>query len=339
MIEKPKVSELSGDARLVMDSIFKLVADSVMEHGSEADTVIGCLPGAPRLTAEAIVEALPSLVDGGYFEIAYNEKTDQVGLQPTDRGRRVTGIANEIISWMAGGLRAERPVGTKMHEFRAAYDANTLANVTLKSTSAAPFLREWETVHVFVVEHDWRSAFAGADIGDIEERKTPYPLCCFELVISGRRVCAFFDEADGGYLIAVEFLSGWSLINAELNFLNYLGIDTENLLGVIAEQVDAILIALDSGVATTEVVRAPAALNKARARRRKLPISDYHAVKLSRRSRPEPLPSGPGQADRAGPRLHFRRGHWRHLPSHKVWINWTLVGDPDLGFIDKHYRL
>jgi hypothetical protein len=39
------------------------------------------------------------------------------------------------------------------------------------------------------------------------------------------------------------------------------------------------------------------------------------------------------------PRLHFRRRHWRHFVNHKTWIKWTLVGDPDLGFIDKDYRL
>jgi hypothetical protein len=33
------------------------------------------------------------------------------------------------------------------------------------------------------------------------------------------------------------------------------------------------------------------------------------------------------------------RGHWRHYERHKTWIKWTLVGDPDLGFVDKHYRL
>jgi hypothetical protein len=41
----------------------------------------------------------------------------------------------------------------------------------------------------------------------------------------------------------------------------------------------------------------------------------------------------------ASPRLHFRRGHYRHYPNHKLWIRWCLVGNPDLGFIDADYRL
>lgn len=46
-------------------------------------------------------------------------------------------------------------------------------------------------------------------------------------------------------------------------------------------------------------------------------------------------PSGNGSRKR----LHFRRGHWRHYESMKTWIRWCLAGDPDLGFIDKHYTL
>lgn len=37
--------------------------------------------------------------------------------------------------------------------------------------------------------------------------------------------------------------------------------------------------------------------------------------------------------------MHFRRGHWRHYQDHRTWIKWCLVGDPDLGFVDKHYKL
>lgn len=105
------------------------------------------------------------------------------------------------------------------------------------------------------------------------------------------------------------------------------------------KQVRAICIALDAEVAETEVVRAPHKLNRARERRARPLIADYHTVKLARRPRPKPLPrDGLEQATRHV-RLHFRRGHWRHFEQHKTWINWTLVGDPDLGYIEKHYRL
>jgi hypothetical protein len=42
---------------------------------------------------------------------------------------------------------------------------------------------------------------------------------------------------------------------------------------------------------------------------------------------------------RHSPRLHFRRGHHRHYENYKLWIKWQLVGNPDIGFIDKDYKL
>jgi hypothetical protein len=37
-------------------------------------------------------------------------------------------------------------------------------------------------------------------------------------------------------------------------------------------------------------------------------------------------------------RLHLRRGHWRHFATYRTWIKWMMVGNPDLGFVDKEYR-
>jgi hypothetical protein len=97
----------------------------------------------------------------------------------------------------------------------------------------------------------------------------------------------------------------------------------------------AVAIALDAQVAETDVVRAPHRLN-ANERGvvgrllRTITSSNWRAVLallLCRRR----LLSASATA--------FRRGHWRRFPSHKTWIKWTLVDDPDLGFIDKRYRL
>lgn len=41
----------------------------------------------------------------------------------------------------------------------------------------------------------------------------------------------------------------------------------------------------------------------------------------------------------ASPRLHERRGHWRNLSDgRKVWVRDCLVGNPDLGVVEKDYR-
>ena len=42
----------------------------------------------------------------------------------------------------------------------------------------------------------------------------------------------------------------------------------------------------------------------------------------------------------ASPRLHERRGHWRTLADgRKVWVRDCLVGNPDLGVVEKDYRV
>ena len=54
--------------------------------------------------------------------------------------------------------------------------------------------------HVFVVEHDWASAFANSNIKlfskDEMEFIQPYEHCCFEFLISGKRAC-YIVHSDG----------------------------------------------------------------------------------------------------------------------------------------------
>jgi hypothetical protein len=107
---------------------------------------------------------------------------------------------------------------------------------------------------------------------------------------------------------------------------------------LIWDQIRAICIALDAQVATAEVIRAPVNLNEKRAKAGKSPLSDYRVVDLARRHRiANPAAGTAGTGTRK--RLHFRRGHWRHYETTKTWVKWCLVGNPDLGFINKHYRL
>lgn len=81
-------------------------------------------------------------------------------------------------------------------------------------------------------------------------------------------------------------------------------------------------------------------------------IRTLDRVSLARRNRR--AYGGNGQDTGVHYRLHFRRGHWSHYSNpgageiqftdegylrSKSWINWMLVGDPDPGFVDKHYKL
>src|SRR5215472_4124535 len=197
--------------------------------------------------------------------------------------------------------------------------------------------------HRFLMTHDWAGVFAGdCDFDDRgSEFRLPAPNCCFDFYVSGYHVLALISEqaisADGSlapvdgtdhFLLGIQLRSrNWMLFgqgNANVR-------DNEaRLFAFILRNIKAACIALEAEIAETEIVRAPYKLNAARIKRGKLPLSDYHVINLAHRSRVAPLLDGETM-ERNGPRLHFRRGHWRHFVSHKTWIKWTLVGDPDLG--------
>jgi hypothetical protein len=198
---------------------------------------------------------------------------------------------------------------------------------------------------VFLVQHDWASLMARADV-DQGGYRLPFDYCCFEFSISGRHVCALvasdrgepyrlipFIRAVGGWLIMQSFAMRDGVLTPEGGECHD---DTPSLSALLASQIRAIAITLDAEVVQTELMRAPEALNVARLKRNERPIYDHHILRLARRDRPAPLSvHSPGSHRR----LHFRRGHWRRYPSHKTWIRWCLVGDPALGFADKDYRL
>lgn len=199
-----------------------------------------------------------------------------------------------------------------------------------------------EDAQIILVAHDLASAFENASDFDYGEFRLPFPVTCFEFDIqSAMRVCAIFLEADGNateYAIFLETSEGWAFSgfpekNDKLNCI------CAPIAEAVRKQARAVCIALDAEVAETAIVRAPHKLNLARERRGNLPINDYHVIQLSRKSRPLPLDRTGDGEPKYRKRLHFRRGHWRHYETHKTWIKWTLVGNPDLGFIDKHYRM
>jgi hypothetical protein len=245
-------------------------------------------------------------------------------------------------------MRPPRPVFEKLEEFIEA-DGDD------KNEGTAHLRTLFRQSHRFLMTHDWAGAFAGdRDFDDRgSEFRLPAPNCCFDFYdVSGRHLLALISEraiSANGSLTPVDGTDGtdYFLLAVQLKSRNWMlfgqgrpnVLDGEaRLFAFILRNIKAACIALEAEIAETEIVRAPHKLNRARIKRGKLPLSDYHIINLARRSRVAPLLDGE-TAERNGPRLHFRRGHWRHFVSHKTWIKWTLVGDPDLGFIDKDYRL
>lgn len=206
------------------------------------------------------------------------------------------------------------------------------------------------TPTIFVVQHDWSSAFDKATDFSEGEFILPYGDVVFEFRISGRRVCCCI-QSDDTLLTAVALLIetsvGWALgaiysIQAGIWAPVMDGVDLcAPIMNLCRNQVRAVCIALEAQVVETEVIRAPHRLNRQRERKGKLPIFDHHIVHLANRKHYLPREALPGDLDEEHPgkRLHFVRGHWRHYTNAKTWIKWHLRGNPDLGFVDKEYRL
>lgn len=258
--------------------------------------------------------------------------------------RRIEGLmatAKLFIEWTEkSDLNLERNEHSRLHklrEFISDPDNIFIAALDEKRKEFVEYLSsvDWSEVQTFLVQHDWAAAFKGATDYQDGDVKLPYELAAFEFRISGKTVIVLSQQVTEKiwFMPFVGDEDRWWLTGSfpwdEPNPTRWYDI--------IKAQVKALSIAIDAQVATHKVVRASAELNAKREKKGKLRLFDYHIVSLNRTSRAEPLP-GSGGTHRS-PRLHFRRGHWRHYESFKTWVKWTLAGDPDLGFIDKHYKL
>lgn len=263
---------------------------------------------------------------------------------------------HDLMEWLAAPLRLEKPDGCSIHQLRQALRdkrAFLLTGLDDEGHGLSGFDAALHEANCFVVEHDWSKAFDGATDFANGEIRLPYENCAFDLRISGRRVIALMTtDPDANDILMQVMVRGsryWMLDDDICRHTNGVWMpigagrspETNKLQGLaefIGGQVRAITIALDAEVAETEVIRVPEKLARAREKAGKAPLKPYHVVSLCKRSRAAPAPTT-GEGEHGRKRLHFRRGHWRHYEAHKTWIRWMLVGDPDLGFVEKEYRL
>lgn len=244
--------------------------------------------------------------------------------------KRHSAHMNGLIEWM-DSARLEKPGAPHFRDLRAAVaSGNTIyINKDVRvETPALDYEKEvFRFAQVMVVEHDWAAAFANADMGDAPIN-LPYDLCAFEFQYSGIPVIVFATSFAGE--IACCHMVKWNGVWTIPAFCSTMG---NSSVGDIPRQIRAICIALDAGIAYSEVRREK---HEGTTGKNSSPLRDYNVVVLSSRARAQAAPSS---LSGKHVRLHFRRGHWRHFGNHKTWIKWMLVGDPDLGFVDKHYRL
>lgn len=176
----------------------------------------------------------------------------------------------------------------------------------------------------FVVCHDWAKV-----LGEVEGEFTlPFEECAFEFKINGRVVIILAAQVPGadptGFAYYESKVGNWLRMKVDRGWW---------------DQIRAACVMLDAEVATHTVTRIATKMNEKRAKAGKTPMYDFHTIDLAKhhKTRAEP---GPGNPTGKHVRLHFVRGHWRHFETgFKTWVKWHLRGDPDLGFIDKNYRL
>lgn len=254
----------------------------------------------------------------------------------------------EVENWAkSGNFKLERPTGSHLHHLRQDILCGA-AHVYHKRKGHSP-PDDYESVfaesHVFLVEHDWGAAFANAgEYAEGWEYHLPFEVCVFEFKVNGRQV--ILAAMNDGYQTVFEVMAkasvGWFVLGQAMD-LDDIDPDKNTngwtrLICFLAPQVKAICVALEAEVAETNCVRAPHKLNHAREKLGRPPLSDYHLLSIANRRRSIARLADGGEPQ-SRKRLHFRRGHWRHFETFKTWVRWTLVGDPDLGFVDKDYRL
>lgn len=279
-----------------------------------------------------------------YREVRGNGAKRRVAQQRLTELNRMIDAYDETIEWAKGGVALERPAAPRFRELRAAISRGEnlwYAPHEAQGKEAAVEIEKeiFRYAETFIVEHDWATAFAGTEMKGAPF-KLPYDVCAFEFRFSGRTVIALATnlEADIYYCPAMSTSDGgWLLPDFSIRID---GPETkapgmQDIFGRVAEQIRAVCIALDAEVAASSVVREP--YTGERGKNAFSPARSYHVVSLSRRAA-RTLPSSAEPSGRKK-RLHFRRGHWRHFEDHKTWIKWMLVGDPDIGFVEKHYRL
>lgn len=257
---------------------------------------------------------------------------------------------------LRGGLVLQKPQGSSLHHLAEYSRVHGEGRFYKAIQPGGPMSH----VQDFVITHNWAAAFKDAENFSEGEFRLPYDQCAFQFRISDLRVVAMYEQ-DGsnsqscsGIVIgcdevwvfapfAYDVVSG-NLDVREMDSDNRADMERvtkkawEELFTMIHLQVRACAIMLEAKVAVVDTVRVSERLNFKRERLGRAKLRDHHVVVLSKeRRRASRVPDEYGHSDRSPPRCHLRRGHWRHYTGHRTWIEWQLVGDPDLGFVEKHY--
>lgn len=357
---------LAQGSQYSADEIGAVSPEELGVRAALADHLAPLRPDQRQRALKALEEKLGHTKQSGFYDgfgTAHGVPKQPLPWKP---GLAEIALLDEMMKWAAPPHKLSRVQESVYHKIVQAYrdgelmlpaydDGQPVFPEDRFKTIAACISGLAASTGIFLLQHDWAGAFSKAVDYQGGEIKYPYHLTVFECRISERRVAMLLVEPTDNHpeplvCLHVEIAGKWGLCGtadidpASLKVKRQqskLMEGCDDLADALLAQARAVFIALDAEVAQVDVIRAPYKLNQKRERAGKLPLFDYHVVSLSNRRRYAPRALEPGDQphEHRGKRLHFVRGHYRHYTNHKVWIKWHLRGDPDLGFVDKEYRL
>lgn len=271
--------------------------------------------------------------------------------------QKLNSIENSLEKWVEaannGKTALTKNEATRAHKWLEALKAGKTIMITDRSQDLPDAFLEGvhKVAQTYVVRHNWADAL-GESIRAVAKADRPvdvmlpYDVCFFEFYMAGRCVIltAFQEGCEiigsdkkkyqnpPSYIVAIECEDDYWFHEA----LKPSALENTPFLKAIRSQVEGICVALEAKIAVSEKVEPAAKLNKKRIANGKPPLMSYNVIDLAvRKNRGAHSSSKEYQGI---VKCHLRAGHWRHLDDvRKIRIGWMLVGNPDLGFVSKHY--
>lgn len=342
-----------GDAAMSQRHPFR--ADAVNAHSSPVSSVIDHIDGKLQQTKREKARIERRLARAKIKAVRHRRWEP-----PTPEEYQAD--VQRVVAALKGGMKLEKPQGSSLHHFRQYLEESTMDN--MDDDEVDFLMNEFQSV---VIEHDWAAAFANVP-GMLDEGEVPMPFdaTCFEFRISGLRLLVMMLDKECFLVTGIN--NRWYVSDERFYFHDngtftlsgggpitrggFAVSEAQQFLAFLGQQIRAACIMLDAGVAEADAQEPSPALNKHRAKRGQSPLKAYHVVRLHRKHAPR---GEVGPATGRHVRAHVRRGHWRHYQDggsgheqftdkdgylrSRTWINWMVVGDINLGFVDKEYRL
>lgn len=313
--------------------------------------------GVERATQKA-QEALPEFIDK--FESLRSERIATIDSHIEKSVNKY--LASVMLLSIGSRVRLVQTSSTRMHHLASSTVKAMFEHIKDKEV---PLIKEIGMPQsVFLINHEWDSLLGASSVDEGEDDCVlPSHYSAFEFTFHLRKVDTDDDDTEFGSIQVVSILACGELDEhprlSNSSFVSIARLISKNglddwfllpdeevivsgktfpnhLVPRIKKLISATCVMLEAEVAVRKSIPAPDRLNKARAAKGKSPIPPYYVVNLAKRHRYEP---GDANGYQGRVRLHFRRGHWARTASGKtVWRRWCLVGNPDMGWVDKVYK-